>query len=190
MHRIVNSIKHPVRVAFIAVLTFTIVILGVTACTSSGGSAASKDAAIRNTGVTKLQAEDPAHTMSVSQTRKTINAWIDRWGKDANKLSYNYFENDAGKITSFVIFKGLPVSYCTALTPTQTVHNSENGNVVLNAPSVDGVYYSGGECNTYYGFTADGAYVEYTVGLGINVLTYDQPLPANMNVGTNLAPNK
>jgi hypothetical protein len=46
------------------------------------------------------------------------------------------------------------------------------------APGVDGVYYSGGQCNSYYGKDATtGAYVEYTAGLGINVLLFDEPLP-------------
>jgi hypothetical protein len=55
---------------------------------------------------------------------------------------------------------------------------------------VDGVYYSGGECNTYYGKDATtGSFIEYTVGLGINVLLYNQPLPNHPNV-PNLAPHK
>lgn len=135
-----------------------------------------------------LVAQDPAHTMAVSQTRDTINKWIDTWGKDPNKQAYVYMQNESGALIGFYVFKGLPVSYCTALTPTYQIKYDDHGNVVVPAPSVDGAYYSGGECNTFYGFDATtGSYIEYTVGLGINILIYDKPLPNHPNT-PNLSP--
>jgi len=173
------------------------VILTFFACSaescSSGSSKGQKtDSAIQKTNYDQLVAQDPAHTMSVSPTRKTINRWIDTWGKDPNKLAYVYLQNSNGQLIGYYVFKGLPVSYCTALTPTYRFQDpggsGDRSNAMVPAPSIDGVFYSGGECNTYYGFDAtSGAYVEYTAGLGINVLIYDKPLTNHPNV-ENLAP--
>lgn len=167
-----------------------------TACTSGGkqGSGQKKESATQQSNYDRLQSEEPALTMAVSQTRLNINRWISTWGKDPNKLAYVYLQNDSGKMTGYYVLKGLPVSYCTSLTPNYKIiwdgGSDGGGNFTVPAPSIDGVYYSGGECNTYYGFTADtGAYIEYTAGLGINVLIYDQPLSNHPNV-PNLAPTK
>jgi hypothetical protein len=158
-------------------------VVALGACTSSSKSGQNKESGLQQTNYDRLVAQDPAHEMQTSVTRKTINRWIDTWGKDPNKLAYVYFQNANGDLTGYYVLKGLPVSYCTALTPTYKVRDSSNGNLMLPAPSVDGVYYSGGECNTFYGFDATtGAYIEYTAGLGINVLIYDQPLTNHPNV--------
>ena len=104
--------------------------------------------------------------------------------------------NSEGKVLGFYVMKGLPVSYCTSLTPNYKIYNdggdSGGGNLLLPAPSIDGVYYSGGECNRYYGFDVNtGAYMEFTVGQSMNMLLYDKPLPNNPNtVDGNLAPTK
>lgn len=158
-----------------------VVALALTAC-DDGGSGQNKELQTQQSNYNRLVARQPAHTMGYSSTRETINGWIDTWSKPG-KLSYVYLQNAAGQITGYYVLKGLPVSYCTSLTPNYTfVGTPDDGDTAKNqqvpAPSIDGVYYSGGECNTYYGFDATtGAYVEYTAGLGINVLLYDQPLP-------------
>jgi hypothetical protein len=149
-------------------------VLVATGCT--GNSSADKETASRSGSYDQQVATQPAHTMPYSPTREVINFWIDTW-KQPNKLSYVYLQNANGDIIGYYVLKGLPVSSCAALTPTQQINGSSNGNTVTSAPSVDGVYYSGGQCNTYYGKDAtSGAYIEYTVGLGINVLLFDQPL--------------
>lgn len=160
--------------------------LALTACTDT---ASDKEAKSRDGSYQALVNAEPAHHMSYSPTRATINGWIDTWGKKG-AVSYVYLQNADGKLLGYYVLKGLPVSYCAALTPTQKINYDDQGNVVTNAPSVDGVYYSGGQCDTYYGFDAEtGAYIEYTVGLGINVLLYNQPLPQANNV-PNLAPSR
>lgn len=164
----------------------TLAVLGVVAagCDNNHGEGTAQKAeqAVQQDNYNKLVAADPAHTMVHSPTRDTINGWIDTWSKPG-KVAYVYLQNAAGEITGYYVLKGLPVSYCTSLTPNYKVIVPEvTGDnsvpLMVPAPAIDGVYYSGGECNTYYGFDATtGAYVEYTAGLGINVLLYDQPLP-------------
>lgn len=172
MHRLTRT----AALSAAAVLALTL-----TAC-EDGGEGQAAETKTQQTNYNRLVKDQPAHTMAYSSTRATVNGWIDTWGQEG-KLSYVYLQNAEGKITGYYVLKGLPVSYCVSLTPNYTfVGTPDDGasdkNQQVPAPSIDGVYYSGGQCNTYYGFDAtSGAYVEYTVGLGINVLLYDQPLP-------------
>jgi hypothetical protein len=139
-------------------------------------SAQHKESERKQDNYNHLVAEDPAHKMEHSPTRKTINDWIDTWGKDPNKLAYVYLQNAKGDYGYFVI-KGLPVSYCAALTPPDRVDSSSNGKVTRPAPGMDGVYYSGGQCSSYYAMDAStGAYLEWSVGANQSYFLYDQPL--------------
>jgi len=161
--------------------------LALSACSGGDNGATTTEQTSRDSTYAKLVAAEPAHTMDYSPSRATINFWIDTWGKDPNKLSYVYLQNADGKLLGYYILKGLPVSYCAGLTPPyQWVDIPGDGGDTKQqapAPGVDGVYYSGGQCMAYYGRDATtNAYVEYTAGLGINVLLYDQPLPNNQNV--------
>lgn len=131
----------------------------------------------------RLAALEPAHRMAVSPTRNTINFWIDTWGKDPEKLAYVYMLNSLGQTTGYYIFKGLPVSYCASITPNYTfVDVPGDGNDQktgpLAAPSIDGVYYSGGGCDAFYGKDASsGSYVEFTVTAASGYRLFDRPLP-------------
>jgi hypothetical protein len=133
-------------------------------------------------GYDRLVARQPSQTMNYSPTRETANFWIKTWGKPG-KLSYVYLQSGDGDLLGYYVFKGLPVPYCVSLTPPEQISGSGDSYAVRKAPAVDGVYYGDGDCSRYFGVDATtGAYVEYTAGLGINVLLYDQPLPNNPNV--------
>lgn len=126
----------------------------------------------------------PAHTMDYSSTRDTVNFWIDTW-KDPDAVSYTYLVS-GGKPYAFVVLKGLPVSYCTSLTPnykiiTPEIAGDNNVPLAVNAPSIDAVYYSGGDCQRYYGRDATtGTYVEFTAGADTTLVTRTEPLPLNL----------
>ena len=161
--------------AFIGV-TLLFGVLALTGCTSENDTA-KNERAVRNNGYARLAKAQPAHSMNYSPSRDTINFWIDTWSKP-NKLAYVYLLASNGQMIGYYVFKGLPVSYCAALTPTYDLLKSENGNLMLPAPGVDGVYYSGGQCSAYYGKDAStDSYLEYTVGQGISALVYERPLP-------------
>jgi hypothetical protein len=162
-------------------------VAGLVGCSGGDNGATTTEQTSRDSTYAKLVAAEPAHAMSYSPSRATINFWIDTWGKDPNKLSYVYLQNADGKLLGYYVLKGLPVSYCAGLTPPyQWVDIPGDGGDTKEqapAPGVDGVYYSGGQCMSYFGRDATtNAYIEYTAGLGINVLLYDQPLPNNPNV--------
>lgn len=133
-------------------------------------------------GYSRLVAQQPSQTMNYSPTRNTANFWINTWNKPG-KLSYVYLQNGDGDLLGYYVFKGLPVPYCVSLTPPDQVNGNGDYGVVRKAPAVDGVYYGEGDCSRYFGIDATtNSYVEYTAGLGINVLLYDKPLPNNPNV--------
>lgn len=175
---IMNRYTRPVVIA-ILLLTGTI---GLTACTDEGPTAQEREATSRNGSYKSLVAGQPAESMDYSPSRETINGWIKTW-REPGKLSYVYLQSADGTLLGYYILKGLPVSYCAGLTPPYEFVNGYGGDSIspdaqVPAPGVDGVYYSGGQCNTYYGFDAtSGSYIEYTAGLGINVLLFEQPLP-------------
>jgi hypothetical protein len=155
---------------------------GAPAC--GGGNKATgqkSETDIQQSNYDKVSKSQPAHTMPYSPTRDTVNFWIDTW-KKPGKLSYVYLQAANGELIGYYIFKGLPVSYCVSLTPNYTFVDPKDDDVnqayQVPAPSIDSVYYSGGQCNSYYGRDATtNSYIEYTVGNGQNVLLYERALP-------------
>lgn len=152
-----------------AALVFT-----AAACTDDSSQA--KESRTKQSGYDRLVKRQPAEVMKYSPTRETINKWIDTWEKPG-KLSYVYLQNAKGEYGYFVL-KGLPVSYCAMLTPPEETEGSSGGGLVTKtAPSMDGVYYSGGQCNAYYGIDATtGAYMEFTIGSNQSFFLYDRPM--------------
>lgn len=169
-------------------LTLALAALALAACAGENDTAGSNETKIRQTSYTRLAAAQPAHTMDYSPSRDTINFWIDTWGKQPGKNSYVYLLASNGQMIGYYVFKGLPVSYCAALTPTYQFLDEvidekgktrdPGGFFQVPAPGVDGVYYSGGQCSAYYGRDASSnSYLEYTIGQGISALIYERPLP-------------
>jgi hypothetical protein len=168
--------------AVLAALAALAIAIGFAACGETNASQKS-EATTRQHSYDHLVKEEPAHTMEVSPTRKTINFWIDTWGHDPDKLSYVYLQAENGQLTGYYIFKGLPVSECAALTPNyELIDTPGDGDDVKNqqvpAPGVDGVYYSGGQCAVLYGRDATtNAFMEFSISGGQSFQLYDRPLP-------------
>jgi hypothetical protein len=131
----------------------------------------------------KLVAGQPAKSMTHSPTRDTINFWVETWN-EPGKQSYVYLMASNGQLIGYYVLEGLPVSACAALTPSYELKDvGGDGDSVpdfqVPAPSLDGVYYSGGQCNVYYGKDAStGQYIEWAEGQGISHLLYEQPIDA------------
>lgn len=155
-------------------------------CTSDKSeSGQEKETTSQQTNYDRGVSSEPAHQMTYFMTRKTINFWIDTWGQEPNKLSYNYigtFDSDGHYVVAgYYILEGLPVSYCTALTPPFRMIDVEGDGLgpaqKVEAPAMDAVYYSGGDCQRYYGKDATtGAYLEYNVPMNAMVRTTSEPL--------------
>lgn len=150
---------------------------GAAACGDNTPAAQKREQQIQQSSYDKLSKAQPAKTMGYSPTRASINFWIETWD-EPNKLSYVYLQAANGQLLGYYVFEGLPVNYCASLTPTERVIDGDGWALPAKAPSVDGVFYSGGQCNAYYGKDATtGTYIEYTAGQGISALVYSEPLP-------------
>lgn len=162
---------------------------------SPGSKATGKESKSQQDQYARLAANQPAHSGSYSPTRETINAWIDTWMKKPGKKSYVYIQNANGEY-GYYILKGLPVSYCASITPTYKLTQQDlggnNGKMKVPAPGMDGAYYSGTQCNSYYGMDAEsGAYLEFTVGTNQSYFLYDQPMdPPQYKNATPMGPSK
>lgn len=168
---------HRKRILTVAAGMAVALLLGAGSC--EGEPEAQKDERDRQQETyNRLTANQPANSAAYSPTRETINFWIDTWGQEPGKLAYVYLLASNGQMVGYFIFEGLPVSYCASLTPTYRVLEHYANDPVVPGPAMDGVYYSGGQCQAYYGRDAvAGSYMEYTIGNGISALVYDQPLP-------------
>ena len=159
-------------------LTATIAAVGVAVLALTGCTEPTADEKSRDDAYQKVMERQPGKTLEYSPTRETINFWVDTWNEEG-KLSYVYLQNTSGDVIGYYVLKGLPVSYCAQISPPDYVdHGSSGSNVARKAPANDGAYYGDGNCNTFYGQDAtSGSYIEYTAGMGINVLLFDAPMP-------------
>lgn len=158
-----------------AIAAFGVVsLLALAGCESEPNA----DEEARDGAYEKVIKSQPGKQLEYSPTRETINFWVDTWN-EPGKLSYVYLQNTTGEVIGYYVLKGLPVSYCAQISPPDRVdHGSSGSNTVRQAPANDGAYYGDGNCNTFYGQDAEsGSYIEYTAGMGINVLLFDAPMP-------------
>lgn len=159
---------------------------GLVACAggSSKPSAQSQESHTQQSGYAGLVAGQPAHSMSYSPTRDTINGWIDTWGQ-RGQLAFVYLLNSSGEKVGYFVFQGPPVTYCAALTPNYKFvnpsnHDANGSDLTVPAPAIDGVYYSGGQCTEYIGKDATtGQILDFTAGNGLNFVDSTQPLYLN-----------
>src|SRR3989338_9441285 len=91
---------------------------------------------------------------------------------------YTYIMSDTGAITHYFVSTTVPVSTNAFLGSTESVYYSSNGNMVLTAPSLDGIYYGGsGATSSMNGWIfIDAATGAMGIAYGQKILTFDAPL--------------
>ena len=99
-----------------------------------------------------------------------------------NHPTYVYILADTGQIVGYYVAKTFPISICAFLSSTEDVRTSNNGNLILTAPSLDGIYYGGAgsssACNGWFFFDqATDALIEI---IGVNIFVSDQPLQVDV----------
>lgn len=133
------------------------------------------DAQTQTETINRLQAALPAPRVNYAPTRRSVIDWIERWDAP-DKVAFVYLMADNGQMLGYYVARGLPVSYCVGLTPPDRIIRQHEMDLVVAAPALDGVYYSGGDCNHFYLFDAGtDAYIEF--GGGVRFFVSDQPLP-------------
>jgi len=170
------------------IFIFVIAVLFLAACEEGAGESKRSELEIQNNTYNELVSKEPAKNMTNPKTRETINFWTETWNEH-DQLAYVYLQNSTGDMIGYYVLDGPPVSMCASLTPNyDTLHSSNGGYTVVPTPGIDGVFRSAEDCSRYFGKDAtSGAYVEFTVGMGINMLLYTDPLTNHPNV-ENLAP--
>lgn len=142
---------------------------------------------VQKSNYERLVDMEPSKKVTNPKTRETVNFFTETWN-EKGQLAYVYLQNSDGKMIGYYALDGPPVSMCTAISPNYEVRGYSDSKVVVDAPGIDGVYRSAEDCSRYYGKDASsGTYVEFTVGMGINMLLYTEPLTNQPNV-ENLAP--
>ena len=91
-------------------------------------------------------------------------------------LWYTYIMSDTGALTHYFVSTTVPVSTNAFLGSTEDV--DEGNDLVLTAPSLDGIYYGGaGSVTGSNGWIfIDAATGAMGIVYGLNILTYDAPL--------------
>jgi hypothetical protein len=180
VHNLIQKFKRYPLIAAVLML------LIVAACGNDDEDSDRSERKTQGTSYSALVAAEPAHGMTYSPTRRTINRWVDTWNVKG-QLAFTYILNNAGEKVGYYVFDGPPVSMCASLTPTyKFVDIPEDGSdskAQVNAPSLDGVFYSGGQCLSYYGIDAStGSYLEFSIGGALNYLLSSQPLAIDAEV--------
>lgn len=173
-------------------LTLLITMIGVllimAACEEESESKQS-ERDVQQSNYDRLVEQEPAKEVTNPKTRETVNFFTETWNEEG-KLAYVYLQNTDGDMIGYYALDGPPVSMCTALTPNdEVVGGGDGGRVTVDSPGVDGVYRSDEDCSRYFGKDAEtGAYIEFTTGMGINMLLYTEPMDNHQNV-ENLSPD-
>jgi hypothetical protein len=92
---------------------------------------------------------------------------------------YVYILGDNGNVIGYYVSQTVPVNACAFLSSTEDVRDDdEGGNLVLTAPSLDGIFYGGAGaasgCDAWFFFDyATDALIQIR---GVNFFSADQPL--------------
>jgi len=161
----------------VVVLLFFVVIV-LFGCTDDKLSEQRKASVAQRTDVmARAEAIVPIPYTENFPSRKILAEYTKRQDM-LNHPWYTYILSDNGTITAYFVSTTLPVSTNAFLGSTEDLYSSSYGNLVLAAPSLDGVYYGGaGSTSSMNGWI----FVDATTGAmgvvyGCNIITFDAPL--------------
>src|SRR3990167_10866438 len=86
---------------------------------------------------------------------------------------YVYIIADTGNILGYYVARSVPANSCTFLSSTEDVDYDSNGNIIFQAPSLDGIYYGESGCDE--GVFFDGATDAMIKIRGVKFFVADQP---------------
>lgn len=95
---------------------------------------------------------------------------------------YTYIFGDNGNVIGYYVTKTGPINSCNFLSSTEEVRDGgKSSDIILTAPSIDGIYYGGGgsqgSCDKWFFFDyTTNAMIEIR---GLNFFTSDRPLLIN-----------
>lgn len=160
-----------IAIAAVAALTF-----GLASC-SSGPSKSEKqrNAAIHQRTDAYGRSVD-AHPVPKTENfplRGALAESVARQDK-VNHPWYIYILGDNGNAIGYYVGKTVPVNQCDFLSSTQDINTNYDSDMIVQAPSVEGVYYGESACDVWFFFDqATNAEIQIR---GVNYFTSDQPL--------------
>lgn len=132
-----------------AVLASILTALVLVACGIGGGGPDStqqrkKSNEFRTAAMNRAEGVAPlSGTKNVNfPLRKLLIEWNNR-SDLVNHPWYVYIRGDQGNVIAYYVATTQPVSTCNFLSSTQDVDHDDNGNLILTAPSIDGMFYGG-----------------------------------------------
>ena len=121
--------------------------------------------------MSKAIQSSPTYVPNNFLTRRAVNKWMERMDVP-DKTFYIYLMGNNGNHIGYYVGQTRPICSSTLLTPPDR-NLRRDGQAVVSAPSLDGVY-AGGECSSYFFFDAEtDAYIEIQ---GLNFFVSDMPL--------------
>jgi len=181
-----NRLTKNWKATTVAILAVCGIWLATTGESCGGGdeeSATEKDTQVRQDATDAKVENQPYRDGPWSPNLETSNFYADTWYHEQGKLAYTYVFSLTGEAFGYYITVGPMLTNCaTANQPykKESIDTGDfTGETIVPERGSDGLYYSGGQCDTYYGRDAiSGAYVEFT---DLSFSTSDQPLPAFSN---------
>jgi hypothetical protein len=121
----------------------------------------------------RAQAQVPAPVVKNFPRRQTLVDAVQRQALP-NHPWYVYVLGQNGNIVSYFVAKSVPVNDCDYLSSAQSVIYDDNGNIVLQSPSLEGIYQGGGACDTltFFDLTSNSE-IQLT---GLHTYVSDRPL--------------
>lgn len=122
--------------------------------------------------LSRAQASEPVYQIQNFLSREAINEWLKRVDVP-NKLWYIYLLSDSGAMIGYHVSRTIPLSYGVSITnPAQRITGSW-GNVVMPAPGLDGVFYTGSDPSIHFCFDAE---TDALITFSCEFVYYDMPL--------------
>lgn len=141
----------------------SLLILGLTAPFIMGNdgcgdqSQANREKAAENRAdvMSRAQEAQPVPNVNNFVNRKAVAEYMKRMD-DPNKTFYVYITSMTGKVMGYYVTRTHPISICSLMTPPDQEVDSHGTDLVMSAPTLNGLYANGADgCDHYYAFTAD-----------------------------------
>lgn len=160
--------KTLIGIALLGSFTSVAFAMGVDPAQTADQVNSAKRDRVANAAASTVPAYEPRHFLR----REAIRKLMERQDTP-DKIWYVYIHAEGtGSILGYYTSSTPVVPYCTAMTPTQRVHDDYDWGTALAAPNLDGVY-GGGDCDTQYFFDAA---TDALVMTQMPVTILDQPL--------------
>lgn len=164
-------------------VTFVLLLVGLAAlltaaCGESDKSARKESVSFRDQNFARAEAKYPLPAQQNFPLRGLLKEFTERQDM-VNHPWWTYITGENGNVVSFLVSTTVPLNVCAFLSSTEDVRSSSYGNLVLTAPSLDGIFYGGSGASS----VCNGWIVKDTstnaMGIiydGGRLIVWDQPL--------------